>query len=489
MHQRLGSIAWGPLLGFLPWALLSLAFGLVLGSGAWLLAGIVLGALLAGLLLASGPWWLAMGWMVLSPTIAVFLNNLLQGIPFFRTERVVFLLLLGGFAAQVIFRKLRLAPLGPAERCMAAFLALALAHVLVSLPGKPLGVWSKEDGALLFDGYLMPMGAFFIARRLAWTPQRVRQFLALLGAAALFLALTAPLETLLGIRWFIPTYLDVIHVLLRATGTFGNAAAYGAVMGSLLLLVALLCTTTPPGGWRLWWLAVLLAVLAAIVLSKTRAAWVGVAAGLAVVFLRDARSRPMLGLLAAGVALAAVVAVPWLLASRGFEERVLDTAPIYNRIAGSGAALNMMLSNPLTGVGFTRAGFGLHRGQYAVEVGEVSAAWIRELAVPHNEFLNVGAMMGLLGFVLYLRVFVAVFRGLRRIAQDPAQADFTRSLAVYVTALWVGWCINACFADFANLGYVNMLLYFSAGVVAALAAAPAAAAGEPAQRGASTAAM
>ncbi len=32
------------------------------------------------LLLASGPWWLAMGWMVLSPTIAVFLNNLLQGI-------------------------------------------------------------------------------------------------------------------------------------------------------------------------------------------------------------------------------------------------------------------------------------------------------------------------------------------------------------------------------------------------------------------------
>ncbi|MBQ1766123.1 MAG: hypothetical protein IIZ92_24950, partial [Aquincola sp.] len=124
MHPRFGLIVWRPLLGFLPWALLSLAFGLVLGSGAWLLAGIVLGALLAGLLLASGPWWLAMGWMVLSPTIAVFLNNLLQGIPFFRTERVVFLLLLGGFAAQVIFRKQRLAPLGPAERCMAAFLAL-----------------------------------------------------------------------------------------------------------------------------------------------------------------------------------------------------------------------------------------------------------------------------------------------------------------------------------------------------------------------------
>lgn len=458
--------------GAMPWALLAIVFGLILGSGAWLLAGIVIGALLAGLLLASGPWWVAMGWMVLSPTVAVFLNDMLQGIPFFRTERVVFLLLLGYFAAAVVFRKQRLPALGPAERCMAAFLLLGLAHVLFSLTRKPVGVWSKEDAALLFDGYLMPMGAFYIARRLDWTEARALRFLWMMGAAALFLALTAPLETMLGIKWFIPNYLDVIHVLLRATGTFGNAAAYGAVMGSMLLLVGLLYTQTPADGRRVALMALLLAVLGAIVLSKTRAAWVGVAVGLAVVFVRDPRSRPMLSVLALGIGLGAVIAVPLLLATRGFEERVLETAPIYNRIAGSGTAINMMLQNPLTGVGLTRAGFGQNRGQYAIEVGEVSAAWIRELAVPHNEFLNVGAMTGLIGFVLYLRVFAAVFRGLRRVGQDAAQRPFTRAFAAYATALWVGWCINACFADFANLGYVNILLYFTAGVVAALAAAP-----------------
>jgi O-antigen ligase len=92
--------------------------------------------------------------------------------------------------------------------------------------------------------------------------------------------------------------------------------------------------------------------------------------------------------------------------------------------------------------------------------------------VPHNEFLNVGAMMGLLGFVLYLRVFSAMFGALRAIWQRPDVPRFTQATAVYACAIWIGWCVNACFADFANLGYVNVLLYFAAGMAVALAEGP-----------------
>lgn len=451
------------------WMAFALVFGIGLGSGAWVVAGAMVGLLLALLLLLAGPWWMAMAWMAAAPTVGVFFNNALQGVPFVRADRLLMLALLAVMAAQVIFTKRKLLPLLPVERCMAAFLALGIVHVIAGLSGKGLGDWIKQDAALLFDGYLMPMAAFFIARRLPWTEPRARQFLWLMAGASLFLAFTAPLETLLGVTWFIPNYLDVIHVLQRATGTFGNAAFYGQAMGSLLLLAALLYTRTRGPEPRVLLFGVLLAVLAAIVLCKTRASWLGVAAALAFVFLRDRDSRPLLAAFAVMAALAATVAVPLLLADQGFQERVTDTAPIYNRIAGLGAATNMMLSNPLTGVGLSRHAFGENRGQYAIDVGDVSGAWIRELAVPHNEFFNVGAMMGLLGFVLYLRVFVAMFRYLGGIARRAEPSSLLQGAATYAAALWVGWCVNASFADFVNFGYGNSQIYFVAGLVAALA--------------------
>ncbi|CAN5303366.1 hypothetical protein BH11PSE10_BH11PSE10_06040 [soil metagenome] len=451
-----------------PWAVVAAFFGLTLGSGAWIVAGAVVGGLLALLLLLSGSWWLAMVWLALAPTFGVFFNDLLQGIPFFRADRLLVIALLASMAFGVIIGKQRFVTASAIERRMAAFLALALVHVLYGLRNKDLSAWSKQDAALLFDGYLMPMAAYFIARRLDWSEARVARFLWLLCAAALFLAVSAPLETLLGIKWFIPTYIDAIHILLRATGTFGNAAAYGAVMGSMLLMVALLFTRVREPTQRIILLGLLLFVLGAIVLSKTRASWLGAIAGFAFIFVRDPKSRPLLTVFGAGAAIAFAVALPVLLAMQGFEERVYDIAPIYNRIAGLGAATNMMLQNPLTGVGWTRYAFGASRGEYAIDVGDISGAWIRELTVPHNEFINVGVMTGVIGFVLYLRIFSGMFGTLRASWADPANAPFTRAMAGYVGAMWLAWCVNASFADFGNFGYANTIIYFCAGVVAAL---------------------
>ncbi len=468
-QRRAATVALRRALASSPWAVVAGLFGLSLGSGAWIVSGAIIGLLLALVLLLSGTWWIAMAWIVLAPTVGVFFNDLLQGIPFFRADRILVLVLLAGMASRVVLYKHRFVAASAVERRMGLFLALAIVHVLWRLRGESLADWSKQDAALLFDGYLMPMAGYFIARRLAWTEDRATRFLWMLGAAALFLAVSAPLETLLGITWFIPTYIDVIHILLRATGTFGNAAAYGAVMGSMLLMVTLLYTRAREPVQRVGLFALLLLVLAAIALSKTRASWVGAAVGFAFVFVRDPGSRPLLTISGAGVALAAVVAIPLLLAMHGFEERVLDTAPVYNRIAGWGAATNMMVQNPLTGVGWSRYAFGANRGEYAIDVGDVTGAWIRELTVPHNEFFNVGAMTGVIGFVLYLRIFSGMFATLRASWADAANGAFTRAMAVYVGAMWLAWCVNACFADFGNFGYANIIIYFCAGTVAALA--------------------
>ena len=454
-----------PLLG------LALLVGLMLGTEEWIAAAAALGVLGGVCGLMTGRWWVAMVWLAISPTVAVFFNNLLQGIPFFRTERVLLLVLVGYFVTDATFGKRPVDRLDHAERCMLAFLFVCLAHVLWTLSVKPLEAWVKEDGALFYDGYLMPMLAYFIARRLDWNGDAPRRFLWIMGGAALFLAATAPLETLFGVAWFIPKYLDVIHILKRATGTFGNAASYGAVMGSLFLLAGLLYVHARTSVQRAALGTLLIVILGAVLLSKTRAAWVGLLVALVVVYAKEPASRGLLGLLGAVGAMAGVVVLPLLLASQGFQDRALDAAPVYNRIASTAAAVSMMVQNPLTGVGFSRAAFGQNRGAYAVDVGDVSGAWIRELAVPHNEFLNVGAMTGLVGFMLYLRVFIAVFSALARNGRDGS-SDFVRSWSRWVFALWVCWCVNACFADFGNLGYINILLYFSAGIAAALAQPP-----------------
>lgn len=455
----------------LPFFGLAVVVGLMLGTEAWIAAAAALGCVIGVLGLLTGRWWVAMVWLAVSPTVAVFFNNLLQGIPFFRTERVLLLVLVGYFVADVTFRKRSFEALDRVERCMLAFLAVCLGHALWTLNDKSLVLWSKEDAALLYDGYLMPMLAYFIARRLHWHGDRARHFLWLMGGTALFLAATAPLETLFGVNWFIPKYLDVIHILKRATGTFGNAASYGAVMGSLFLLTGLLYVHARTPAQRVALGMLLAVILGAVLLSKTRAAWVGLMVALVVVYGKEPASRSLLRLLGLLGAMAGVIVLPPLLASQGFQDRALDAAPVYNRIASTAAALNMMVQNPLTGVGFSRAAFGLNRGAYAVDVGDVSGAWIRELAVPHNEFLNVGAMTGLVGFVLYLRVFVAMFSALARNGRE-GDSPFVRSWSRWVFALWVCWCVNASFADFANLGYINILLYFSAGVAAALARPP-----------------
>ncbi len=445
------------------WALLCAGVGVLLGTGGWVAAAAVLGALALARLVLAGAWPMAVVWLVLVPTVGVFLDNLLGGLPFVRSKRIAFLILMGLWAWSATLQPRRV-PLVPLERRMLWFLALALLSLLTALGSKPLALWAKDDASFLFDGYLMPMMAFFIARRIDWPEPRFQQLLWLLMAAAALLALTAPLETLLGITWFVPSYMLVIQTIERATGTFGTAAEFGVVMGAFFLLAAYLrlhARTTP---MKTLCTLLMLLLLSAVVLSKTRAAWLGLTLALSYLYVTEPRCRPLLKTFALLGALALVAAVPFLLALRGFEERVTELSPIYNRLAGWTTALNMMINNPLTGIGFGRAAFGDVRGDYATGFGDVSGSWIREMVVPHNEFFNIAAMMGIFGIAVYLAVIGGMFRRLRTAAADLTRGDSTRIFAGHVAAIWLLWIVNACFADFGNLHYINVLVFFLSGL-------------------------
>ena len=459
---------------------LCLLFGLMLAGGNWVGAGVIISALALVRLMMGGAWWVAVAWLIAVPTIGVFFDNFLEGLPFVRGKRVLFVVLLFMVTWQAVMDRRRSLAWIPLERRMLLFLAVAGVSVLVSGAEKEFSGFLRDDLSLLLDGYLMPMSAFFIARRLRWDASSFRRFATLLIGVGVFLAITAPLETLLGVDWFIPTTINAIHTLARATGTFGNAAEFGLVVSSFFLLASWFSLHTRDSFARAWVTLAMLLLLAAVVLCKTRAPWLGLLVSMAALYVLDARSRPVLNLVGFLGLFGVLAAVPYLLALEGFVQRVTDLDPIYNRIASWATALNIMLQNPITGIGMSRHAFGSVAGNYAVSVGEVSSSWIVRLAVPHNEFFNVGSMTGLFGGALYLLVVFGVVAALVRVRRRQDLPEEVRSFAVVVAAIWVGWVVNAFFSDFGSMGYVNILVYFMAGMALAIAGQPPAAARQPA---------
>jgi O-antigen ligase len=82
-------------------------------------------------------------------------------------------------------------------------------------------------------------------------------------------------------------------------------------------------------------------------------------------------------------------------------ERILDPGPLYNRLALWATAANMVLHNPLLGVGFGRTSFAEHAPDYLTNFGEVDASWAIGVGVPHNEFLHIGTLLALPAVLLF----------------------------------------------------------------------------------------
>jgi len=197
--------------------------------------------------------------------------------------------------------------------------------------------------------------------------------------------------------------------------TFGNpsfAAEFVAPALILALALALL------GRWKLA-LATGVPMVLFLVVAKSRADWLGFAAGLGVLCLVALfgwlKRHPPARLLTA-VLLVLVMALPWVTElvplpalGRG------DTVAIRGHIRRS--TLEMAADHPVTGVGLEgfRAAYPAYR-----DPAEVRLSLRREVTFPHNLPLSVAAETGVPGFLfLLLFAFVTVSAGIRTIWAHP----------------------------------------------------------------------
>ena len=375
---------------------------------------------------------------------------------------------------QVAWSKLTAIPLSRAERWIGAFLGVAALAMGPAVLNRPLPVVINQDASLYVQTYLMPFATFMLARRLPWTERDLEILARWLLVAGAMLFATAILQVFFGVMAFVPTYLEVIHSEERATGVFNNGTEFGMVMNAFMLIALLCAVRARDAMLRAFLLLLAAAMLAGVLLSETRATWVGLAASLVFLFFADRRLRPYMVVSGALMVLVAIVALPLFLESELFYRRIGSTEPILNRLAGWATAFNMVLHNPLFGVGFERGAFGANIHEYLVGLGSVSAHWATTLAVPHNEHLNVAVLTGLVGFVLYVGVLVSMFAMLRRTYRDRPPEGLWHDATIYAAAMLTSYLVNGLFVDFGSNIYIGVLLFAWMGLLASPLRLPAA---------------
>lgn len=454
--------------------LLCILLSYFLSSGNWLAVAAVFAVVFGINLWLLGYRTLLWLWLIGSPTIFVFANNILQILPAVTVERLIFLLLIAMVMLQRIFYpptpQVADAPnyfwrLIPFEKAMLVFLGWLVFTWWIRDIRNIYPVDDKDDFTMLLQ-YVLPMVAFTLTRYLSWTQRQLTLLHWSLIGVGVFLAMTSVLQRFLGITWFIPTYMEVIHSETRATGTFNNASEFGLVQSSLLMIGLFVGSRAKDALVRAIAFGCCLLMIGSVVLSETRAPLVGLAIGLAVLFMSDRTIRPLLTFLGlAGVA-AGMVLAPLLLDLSTLVARMTELSPIYNRFALWVAAIYMSLSNPLVGVGFGRHAFNEAWLDYAVSIGPISAQWAAGVGIPHNEYLHISAWSGLLGLAVYIYLIRQGWRLIQQVRHDSTRTPWMRDHAIYIGALWVNYLANGLWVDTGNFNYIAVLTFALMGAMA-----------------------
>ena len=422
------------------WITLALAaLGLLLvaapvPSGAALgLAVLVASAGLAALLLQVDLSLGLVAWLLVFPFYRGWSFLQLPGMPNVGPDRLIWLALLGIVFVSWAFGRDQGFRLTSVEGAMALFLAVTIYSAV------RVGAFADRDAVGDFLGrHFIPLTLFVVARFLTREEKQVRQLLIAAALMAIYLGFTAICENYKLTAFVFPRYImnpDIGTHFGRARGPLLQAAANGTLLGMLFVLNLYAALHERGTARTLFAVATALAVVG-IYFTYTRAAYLGLLAGVAFYFLRSARARRILLVSLPLIVLFAVVVVP-LLVGHYEQARSDNTLPVLDRINLWATALNMFLHSPLWGHGFYT--FPALSPRYFVEVIKLPRFWVGHGTPSHNSFLEILSDEGLAGLIPYVAIFVLLALSFRRIRWRGTllDADVLPLFWALTAVLWV----------------------------------------------------
>ncbi len=223
----------------------------------------------------------------------------------------------------------------------------------------------------------------------------------------------------------------------RIRGPFSHWMTFSGVLVVCLLLVAARLAHRPAEG-RAWRWAALALMVAALVMSLTRSAWIGLLAALLLVLALRA-PRYLAAVPLAGVLLVLLAPVPVVerMASV-FDVRELSN---YDRLCMAEAGLRMIREKPLLGIGPEMV-----RQRYPIYYHP--SAPRRTTPHLHNAFLQVGAEKGLPALAAYLWLLGgAAILAFRRFRAEGGWRGARADLYVGVVLVLLGFGLAGMFED------------------------------------------
>lgn len=238
----------------------------------------------------------------------------------------------------------------------------------------------------------------------------------------------------------------------RPVGTLSHWMTYS---GTLMLVICAATARLLYGkSGRLWAAFVMPALLVALSLTLTRGAWVGVAVGVAVLFLsKDFRLLAVLPI----VAVIGIVLAPQALIDRG--KSIFDPTDLTSRdrIAMLQAGVSIVRDYPLTGVGPDQ----IERIYPNYRVAEAVKATNPHL---HNVPMQIAAERGLPALAVWLWFVVSVILGLLRVLRTSRHRSLAAAALGGVAAMLAAGLTEYNFGDseFLMLLLVLITLPFAA---------------------------
>lgn len=415
------------------------------------------------------PTGLILTWLATATTIPYWFDVNIGPLPALTPDRALFAVLLSILGCRWLLGRQGFLPLGRLELLMAWFIIFAAAsavasggsrqtNLIVKNPGGSLGL----DLVFLTVGYGIPFLGFFLAKNLLRRDTHIRWLLGMFIAAGVFVALTGVLQDRFGVSFFTPTRITVSHQG-RATGTMTSAQEFGLVVGTSLL-TAVICFLRSRYVPERFVLAVAIAIMSAgIALNRTRVIWLGLVAGVAVATFYEPALRKRV--IAAGMAATLSLAVAWPLIANTelIQGRVLDLVPVYHRVVTAATGLNMFADSPLVGHGFGRYTYDSEKWPYITGIAGLSPYYALDIGVPHNEYLHILVLLGLVGFVPYVAMLVLAWRTAARHYREcgdvagPQHAIALIFLSAFALYLTTAFTADAMFSGAANLQIYALL--------------------------------
>ena len=444
----------------------SLIFAYFIATEFWLGAAAIVGMIALALMLMSAPLAIAVIWITGMPTLFILGDNAVSAIPFLTLGRAFFLILMGWLLLRFLLATDTLHPADAVEKSMAALLLVIAVSWSLTL-GDKIPQVVRNDIVLLIHGFLMPFAAFLVGRNSDWTERKIKTVLWIFVVyIGLYMIAAGVMQHFLNWTFFAPNHSDSLHPD-RMTATFTNALEFGVVVTTVLCVAVLLLVHTKARTAQFFLFALIAGLALCTVMSQGRGAWLAVLLALAYIGLKSPRTRGLLALGTVLCVLAGLVLLPVIAETDDLTRRLQTSSTLHDRVGTWATSINMIIHKPLFGFGFGSDTFYMNKSDFYDAWGQLSRQVGSYGSLPHNEFLHVAVLMGIVGLVPYVCLLVILWRtasGSHERARD--RRPFDADLAIIAQAGLIILIVNGLFLDLSPFYYGQVPVFFLLGIVA-----------------------